>query len=107
MKWLGITTNLTTPNHSLTILKFYACGGGKWIDLVQLPDIRLLGNLLEFKGGRQYDRILIYDISELDSWKDLRKLSDICDKYGKDFTIVKQDLHSDVEVPIGYLTSVL
>lgn len=107
MKWLGITTKVTDANHPLTILKYYACGSGKKIDLVRLADIRLLDNLFECKDERQYNRILIYDIDELNSWRDLKELSDICDRYNKDYTIVKQDLHSDVEVPIGYLTSVL
>lgn len=107
VKWLGITTRASNPNYSLTILKIYAQEFSKNIELEQLTDIALLEELFELKGEENYNRILIYDIDELDSWNGLKEFVNTYDKYNKDFSTVKQDLHSDMEIPLGYLTGVI
>lgn len=55
------------------------------------------------------DRVLLYDYEELGSWKNFKRFSNLCRKYGLEYSIIKNtiDLHSDVDVPIGYLTEII
>ena len=107
MRSLGITLDIANPDYKLTVIRILTRGDGKEVDLIQLADIRLLEQVLEMKCDWVYDRVVIYDLHELNGWEDLKELADVCKQYVMEFTFLKQDLHSDEKIEIGELISVI
>lgn len=103
MRSLGITLDIANPDYKLTVIRILTRGNLKEVDLMQLADIRLLERTLEMRSDQQYNRIIIYDLHELDSWEDLKELTDVCKRYNMSFSFLKQDLHSDEEIEFSKL----
>jgi len=103
MKWIGITLDIANPNYHLTVIRILGRGNYNEVDLVQLADIKLLDLLLEMRNEKQYDRVVFYDLQELDSWEDLKELADVCNRYNMQFSFLKQDLHSDKKLRFNKL----
>lgn len=107
MTLLGVTFNFSNPHYSLLAMDLYGRINKMDIDLYHLADFDLLESFIHLNKHRKYTRVVIYDIDELETWDRVRELVNICSKYNLEFSIIKQDIHSDVEVPIGYLTNVI
>ncbi|MHA6252766.1 hypothetical protein [Oceanobacillus sp. CAU 1775] len=103
MKTLGLTLDIANPDYKLSVLRILTRGNGKEIDLMQIADIRLLEQLLEMRSEQQYDRVVIYDLHELDSWEDLKELTNVCKQNDLEFSFLKQDLHSDEKIELSKL----
>lgn len=99
--------DIANPKCNLTVLGIYSRVRGKQVDLTQIADVELLESLFEIRDVKQYDRVLFFSIRELHGWDELRYLVNTCNKYNIEWSFVREDIHSDVEVPVDYLTGVI
>lgn len=107
MKWLGITLDIADPDYQLTVIRILGQGNGNQVELTQLADISLLELFLEMKSDQKYDRVVFYDLHELESWSNLKVLTDVCARYGMSFSFLRQDLHSDEKIEFADLIAVI
>jgi len=91
---LGVTLDIANPNYYLTVIRLFTRHENTEIDLVPLADIRLLEDILRFREERNYDRVIFYDLDELDGWDDFEELAEVCKQYNMEFSFLKQDIHS-------------
>ncbi|MBS3678945.1 hypothetical protein KGF86_01835 [Ornithinibacillus massiliensis] len=107
LKYLGICTNFGDYPYITDMLVDWAEFDEKKIDCFLLDDIGMLDFLLKFIDRTTFSRVLVYDIEEIDSLKNLKSFSNICRKYNLEWSIIRQDLHSDVAVEPDYLLKVV
>ncbi|SES89380.1 hypothetical protein SAMN05421676_10243 [Salinibacillus kushneri] len=105
--YFGITFN---KEHYVDIeerLKNHANFLNRELKMYLLVNIDLLELYIQFIDPKTVDRVLLYDYKELGNWEDFKRFSKICKKYGLEYSIIQQDIHSDVDLPIGYLTDII
>ncbi len=89
-------------------LQEHASFFNKKLEMHLMVDLNLLEIYFKSMDITIIDRVLLYDLEELGSWETFKRFSNLCRKYGLEYSIIKKsiDLHSDVDVPIGYLMDI-
>lgn len=105
--YFGITLKITSYKDVQESLQIYSQLYNKQLRMVILADLDLLDLHLQFVDKSTIDRIVLYSYEELGSWENLKKFSQYCQKHNLEWGIVKEDLYSDLDTPINYLTNVL
>lgn len=91
---LGVTLDIVNPDYYLTVIRLFTRHENKEIDLIPLADIRLLEDILQFREERNYDRVIFYDLDELNGMDDFEELAEVCKQFNMEFSFLKQDIHS-------------
>ncbi|MEN2465640.1 hypothetical protein [Ornithinibacillus sp. JPR2-1] len=105
--YFGITFNGERYTDIEKSLQIHADFFHKKLQMYLLVNVDLLELHLKFIDPKVIDRVLMYDYEELGSWGEFKRFSNICKAYGLEYSIIKQDIHSDVDIPLGYLTNII
>jgi hypothetical protein len=107
--YFGITFNGENYPDIKERLEEHAIFFNKNLEMHLLVDLNILEIYFKSMDLKEIDRVILYDYEELGSWEKFKQFSNLCRKYRLDFSIIKkcQDLHSDVDVPITYLTGII
>ncbi|WP_156289881.1 hypothetical protein [Oceanobacillus salinisoli] len=107
--YYGITFNVAKCQEITVKLQEHARFFNKKLEMHLVVDLSVLESYLKSMDLTIIDRILLYDYEELGSWDNFKRFSNLCKEYGLEYSIIKKtiDLHSDVDVPIGYLTDII
>ncbi|AIF45634.1 hypothetical protein [Virgibacillus sp. SK37] len=106
-KYFGVTFNFEEYNYVKHMLTDHASAFNKRINIFLLLNIDMLEIYISQIDRTLFDRVLIYDHEELGSWENLKQFSLICNKYNLEWSILKQDLHSDVPLELDYLLEIV
>ncbi|WP_162013681.1 hypothetical protein [Bacillus coahuilensis] len=72
-----------------------------------MADFDLIDVFFKFIDRTTYSRVIVYDLKELGGWENFKYFSKLCRSYNLEFSILKQDIHSDVAVEPDYLLNVI
>jgi hypothetical protein len=106
-RYLGISTDFGEFPYLCDGLKAYAEFDNRHIDCYLLPDFSLFEELIKIIDITKYSRVMVYDLTELGGIENFKKFADLCLVYNWEYSIVKQNLHSDIDIPINYFLSVI
>ncbi|QJX64598.1 hypothetical protein HLK66_25060 [Niallia circulans] len=107
--YFGLTFNGERYQEITERLQQHARFFNKKLEMHLVADLNLLELYLKSMDLTIIDRVLLYDYEELGSWENFKRFSNLCRRYGLEYSIIKKsiDLHSDVDVPIGYITEII
>ncbi|MEZ7792193.1 hypothetical protein [Niallia circulans] len=107
--YLGLTFNPEKYSDVTERLQEHASIFNKKLEMHLMVDLNLLEIYFKSMDLTIIDRVLLYDLEKMCSWEIFKSFSNLCRKYGLEYSIIKKsiDLHSDVDVPIGYLVDII
>ncbi|MBZ9536809.1 hypothetical protein KGR20_21860 [Cytobacillus oceanisediminis] len=107
MRYLGITFDFGDYHYIADALEDHAKYFNKKSSMYLLDDIGLLESFFKFIDRTTFSRVILYDFKELGSWENFKYFSRLCRSYNLEFSILKQDIHSDVAIEVDYLLNVI
>gem|GEM_PF-4275050 len=107
--YFGLTFNKESYSEITLKLQEHANFFKRRLIMHLMVDLNILEMHFKSMDVKSIDRVLLYEYEELGSWENFKRFSNLCKKYGLEYSIIKKtvDLHSDVDVPIGYLTEII
>ncbi|TFB21444.1 hypothetical protein E3U55_09030 [Filobacillus milosensis] len=107
--YIGLTFKRERYSEITEMLQDHARLFDRKLEMYLMVDLNLLELHFKSMDLAVIDRVLLYDYEELGNWENFKRFSNLCKKFGLEFSIIKKtvDLHSDVDVPIGYLTEII
>lgn len=104
--FLGVEFNTTNHVENCYQLFSFADVVGKKIQIIQLPHVDLLEVQLGMIDVKEIERIILTDYEELGDFYSFKQFHNTCSRFSLSYSILKQDLHSDVDLPVAYLMDV-
>lgn len=105
--YFGLTFNVENYEDITESLQIHSEIVGKKMKMYLMASVEHLEFHLKFIDRTCIDRIVLYDYKELGNWETFKKFSNLCKKYNIHYSICRQDLHSDIDVPLDYLTDII
>lgn len=106
--FLGAIFNSDSYYDYAKELKLHADFFHREILIVNFEDVC---QLVKFVKNRENDchfhRIIVNDFTEFKEWEEFTVFAKACLEYGTEFSILQQDLNSDVPVEFGYIMDVI
>lgn len=101
-RYLGVITDENDIDSYKETMTTYASIVNKKIDLVLISDTRLFQKFLQVNYIK-YCRVIFYDYDEFVNFNQFRDIFSITQKFNLEFSIIKQDLHSDVALSLIHI----
>lgn len=105
-RYLGIITDECDLESYKESLRNFAARVNKEIDVILLTEVNIIEEFIK-ENYEKYCRVIFYDYEEFNNIKQLQNVFGICQHYKLEFSIIKQDIHSDVAVELSYLLQVI
>ncbi|KUP08427.1 hypothetical protein Q75_02890 [Bacillus coahuilensis p1.1.43] len=105
--YFGLTFNNDQFEDITESLQIHSQIVSKKMKMYLMASVDHLAFHLRFIDRTCIDRIIMYDFEEIGNWETLKEFSNVCKKYNINWSIIRQDIHSDVDVPLDYLTDVI
>ncbi|MBS4193719.1 MULTISPECIES: hypothetical protein [Bacillaceae] len=106
--FLGVVFDLKKYNQYAESIKIHGDLFYKKTMVISLNDVSLLNEFLNMeKENNNIQRVIIYDYEEFRELKNFKIFENTCSKHRLEFSILRQDLHSDVPVELGYMLQVI
>lgn len=106
-RYLGVSTDFGEFPYLCESLKEYAEFDERHIDCYLLNNFGHFEDLIKVIDRTKYSRVVVYDLKELGGVENFKTFATLCFKYNWEYSIVKQDLNSDVDIPINYFFKVI
>lgn len=106
-KFLGVDFNTDNHLENCYQLFFYANRLKREISLVQTVHIDLFEMQMRNVNLNEIDRVIVNDYEDLGNFYVFKQFHNICMAHGLEYSFLKQEIHSDLEISVAFLVDSL
>lgn len=105
--FIGVDFKQSDRFESLYQLNNYAARLNRKIKVLEFPHVDILEMQLRYVDTEQIERIIVHSYDEFENFYTFKQFHNICMKNNIEYSILEQNIHSDLEIPLSFLMDML